>query len=102
MSVPRQRRRSLVTLGFLAAFAVAAFTAVWLLDYFVIDANQGGRVLGCEVLRAVIPPGGGGHAASPLRPAMGAGTNAVGVSRHGSQPPTSPQKQDRPGAVKKQ
>jgi hypothetical protein len=43
MSVPRQRRRSLVTLGFLAAFAVAAFTAVWLLDYFVIDANQGGR-----------------------------------------------------------
>ena len=43
MSVPRQRRRSLVTLGFLAAFAVAAFSAVWLLDYFVIDANQAGR-----------------------------------------------------------
>ncbi len=43
MSVPRQRRRSLVTLGFLAAFAVAAFSAVWLLDYFVIGANQAGR-----------------------------------------------------------
>jgi hypothetical protein len=40
MSVPRQRRRSLVTLGFLAVFAVAAFTAVWLFDYFVIDADR--------------------------------------------------------------
>jgi len=45
MSVPRQRRRSLVTLGFLAAFAIAAFSAVWLLDYYVIDADaiHGGR-----------------------------------------------------------
>ena len=43
MSVPRQRRRSLVTLGLLAAFAVATFTAVWLLDYFVIDAGDHGR-----------------------------------------------------------
>ena len=48
MSVSRPRRRSLVTLGFFAAFAVAAFAALWLLDYFVIDAGHrssaGGRV----------------------------------------------------------
>jgi hypothetical protein len=29
-----------VTLGFFAAFAVASFTAVWLFDYFVVDANH--------------------------------------------------------------
>jgi hypothetical protein len=40
MSVSPPRRRSLVTLGFFAAFAVATFTAVWLLDYFVIDADR--------------------------------------------------------------
>jgi uncharacterized membrane protein len=40
MRVSRPRRRSLVTLGFFAAFAVAAFTAVWLLDYYVIDADR--------------------------------------------------------------
>jgi len=40
MSVSRPRRRSLVTLGFFAAFAVAAFAALWLLDYFVIDAGH--------------------------------------------------------------
>src|SRR6476661_7114585 len=40
MSVSRPRRRSLVTLGFFAAFAVAAFAALWLLDYFVIDAGE--------------------------------------------------------------
>jgi hypothetical protein len=40
MSVSRPRRRSLVTLGFFAAFAVAAFTAVWLFDYFVIDVDH--------------------------------------------------------------
>src|SRR4029078_5812687 len=42
MSVSRPRRRSLVTLGFFAAFAVAAFAALWLLDYFVIDAGRRG------------------------------------------------------------
>jgi hypothetical protein len=40
MSVSRPRRRSLVTLGFFAAFAVAAFTAVWLFDYFVVDVDR--------------------------------------------------------------
>ena len=40
MSVSRPRRRSLVTLGFFAAFAVAAFTAIWLFDYFVVDADR--------------------------------------------------------------
>ena len=40
MSVSRPRRRSLVTLGFFAAFAVASFTAVWLFDYFVVDTNH--------------------------------------------------------------
>src|SRR3954469_4491791 len=40
MSVSRPRRRSLVTLGFFAAFAVAAFAALWLLDYFVIDVGH--------------------------------------------------------------
>ena len=40
MSVSRPRRRSLVTLGFFAAFAVAAFAALWLLDYYVIDAGH--------------------------------------------------------------
>src|SRR5581483_191234 len=34
----RQRRRSLVTAAFLTAFAVATFLALWLLDYFFIDA----------------------------------------------------------------
>ena len=42
MSVSRPRRRSLVTLGFFAAFAIAAFAALWLLDYFVIDAGHRG------------------------------------------------------------
>src|SRR5262249_27325243 len=42
MSVSRPRRRSLVTLGFFAAFAIAAFAAFWLLDYYVIDAGHGG------------------------------------------------------------
>jgi hypothetical protein len=42
MSVTRPRRRSLVTLGFFAAFAIAAFAALWLLDYFVIDAGHRG------------------------------------------------------------
>jgi len=42
MSVSRPRRRSLVTLGFFAAFAVAAFTVVWLFDYFVVSANHHG------------------------------------------------------------
>jgi len=40
MPVSRPRRRSLVTLGFFAAFAIAAFAALWLLDYFVIDAGE--------------------------------------------------------------
>jgi hypothetical protein len=40
MPVSRPRRRSLVTLGFFAAFAIAAFAALWLLDYFVIDAGH--------------------------------------------------------------
>jgi len=40
MSASRSRRRPLVTLGFFAAFAVAAFAALWLLDYFVIDAGH--------------------------------------------------------------
>jgi hypothetical protein len=40
MSVSRPRRRSLVTLGFFAAFAVAAFTVVWLFDYFVVSADH--------------------------------------------------------------
>jgi len=40
MSVSRPRRRSLVTLGFFAAFAIAAFAALWLLDYFVVDAGH--------------------------------------------------------------
>jgi len=40
MSVSRPRRRSLVTLGFFAAFAIAAFTAVWLFDYFVVDVDH--------------------------------------------------------------
>ena len=39
----RQRRRSLVTAAFLAAFAVATFLALWLLDYFFIDAAARGR-----------------------------------------------------------
>src|SRR4029453_8172173 len=42
MSVSRPRRRSLVTLGFFAAFAIATFAALWLLDYFVIDAGHRG------------------------------------------------------------
>ena len=42
MSVSRPRSRSLVTLGFFAAFAVAAFSAVWLFDYFVIDGQRHG------------------------------------------------------------
>ena len=40
MSVSRPRSRSLVTLGFFAAFAVAAFSAVWLFDYFVLDGQR--------------------------------------------------------------
>ncbi|HMF43863.1 MAG TPA: DUF2254 family protein [Polyangia bacterium] len=43
MAVSRPRRRSLVTLGFFAAFAIATFAAFWLLDYFVIDAGQHGK-----------------------------------------------------------
>jgi len=39
----RQRRRSLVTLGLLTAFAVAVFAALWLLDYFFIDAASAGK-----------------------------------------------------------
>jgi hypothetical protein len=39
----RLRRRSLVTLGLLTAFAVAAFAALWLLDYFFIDAASPAR-----------------------------------------------------------
>ena len=42
MSASRPRRRSLVTLGFFAAFAVAGFAALWLLDYFVVDAGHRG------------------------------------------------------------
>ena len=42
MSVSRPRRRSLVTLGFFAAFAIATFAALWLLDYYVIDAGHRG------------------------------------------------------------
>jgi hypothetical protein len=42
MAVSKPRRRSLVTLGFFAAFAIATFAAFWLLDYFVIDAGQRG------------------------------------------------------------
>src|ERR1044071_4764574 len=41
--VTRARRRSLATLALLAAFAVATFAAVWMLDYFVIDARPGAR-----------------------------------------------------------
>ena len=41
--VPRQRRRSLAILGLLAAFAVAVFAALWMLDYFFIDARGPGR-----------------------------------------------------------
>ena len=43
MAVSRPRRRSLVTLGFFAAFAIATFAAFWLLDYFFIDAGQRGK-----------------------------------------------------------
>jgi len=43
MAVSKPRRRSLVTLGFFAAFAIATFAAFWLLDYFVIDAGQHGK-----------------------------------------------------------
>jgi hypothetical protein len=39
----RQRRRSLVTLALLTAFAVAVFAALWLLDYFFIDAASAGH-----------------------------------------------------------
>src|SRR6187397_2579306 len=46
MPVSRPRRRSLVTLGFFAAFAIAAFAALWLLDYFVIDAGHRGKSAG--------------------------------------------------------
>jgi hypothetical protein len=42
-AAPRQRRRLLATLGFLTAFAVAAFAALWLLDYFFIDAANPAR-----------------------------------------------------------
>ncbi len=34
----RVRRRSLTTLAALAAFALALFTALWLIDYFVVDS----------------------------------------------------------------
>ena len=34
----RQRQRSLVTLAALAGLAVSVFAALWLVDYFVVDA----------------------------------------------------------------
>jgi hypothetical protein len=36
-------RRSLITVALLAAFAVATFAAVWMLDFFVLDARTGVR-----------------------------------------------------------
>jgi hypothetical protein len=42
-AAPRLRRRSLTILAFLAGFAVATFGALWLLDYFFIDAARSGR-----------------------------------------------------------
>jgi hypothetical protein len=42
-AAPRLRRRSLTILAFLVAFAVATFGALWLLDYFFIDAARSGR-----------------------------------------------------------
>jgi hypothetical protein len=39
----RLRRRSLRTLGLLAAFALALFAALWLIDYFFIDAGRGSQ-----------------------------------------------------------
>ena len=38
----RARRNQLVTLAFLAAFAVTVFAALWLLDYFLVDASRRG------------------------------------------------------------
>ncbi len=40
---PRRARRSLALLGALAAFALALFAALWLLDYFFIDAATAHR-----------------------------------------------------------
>ncbi|HVV51205.1 MAG TPA: DUF2254 family protein [Polyangia bacterium] len=37
---PRQRRRSLLTFAALAGFALAVFGALWLCDYFLIDAGS--------------------------------------------------------------
>jgi hypothetical protein len=42
-AAPRLRRRSLTILAFLVGFAVATFGALWLLDYFFIDAARSGR-----------------------------------------------------------
>jgi hypothetical protein len=39
----RPRRRSLYTLAQLAAFAIATFAAVWLIDYFLLDTRTTGR-----------------------------------------------------------
>src|SRR5829696_2235437 len=39
----RARRRSLMTVALLAAFAVATFAAVWMLDFFVLDPRTGVR-----------------------------------------------------------
>jgi hypothetical protein len=41
MAAVRLRIRSLRTLGLLTAFAVVVFAALWLLDYFVVDAGRG-------------------------------------------------------------
>jgi hypothetical protein len=41
MAAVRLRRRSLGTLGLLTAFALVVFAALWLLDYFVVDAGRG-------------------------------------------------------------
>src|SRR5215471_10742098 len=38
----RTRRNPLVTLAFLAAFAIAVFAALWLIDYFLVDAARRG------------------------------------------------------------
>src|SRR5262249_55547095 len=44
MAVPAPRpRRSLVTLGFLAGFALSVFAALWMLDYFFVDAKTAGH-----------------------------------------------------------
>jgi hypothetical protein len=40
---PQQRRKPLITLGLLAAFAFTVFAVLWLLDYFVLDAAHRGN-----------------------------------------------------------